>query len=407
MLALLIISVFGSNTALAQFPIKIPKLKVEKPKSEQPKPNDVSSPQAEPSQNQPTRQTGDEVGYMPRPEPDAVTPRFLLDTLEIIAKTEPRYWKAPTQNDNSSWFPQVSFGVFYDSTVTWTYTAEWFNPDGSPWFTERLKMDGRRDAAKIMRVSSPYSSEELNTKAIQTTGTYGLKITNTKTSETVFQGKFKVNKIPLDPKLKNRVRFYVDNDWNLPIGYVGFDYNGTRWDYDPQPMVFMWFKGNLQSKDFEARLYHNNQQIASTDEADGYVNTSQKRGEECYQFPDVCAFNLWEFRWANFKVPSFDRVEHRLSTGYIKDPKAIYTKDKPGEYAVKIFYKGEQVRETKFTVDAAKGWLPPNPYSSQIYLNNLKIPVPVKVSGILDKWNAATWRTDAFYGNPLSGFNVQ
>jgi hypothetical protein len=40
-------------------------------------------------------------------------------------------------------------------------------------------------------------------------------------------------------------------------------------------------------------------------------------------------------------------------------------------------------------------------------LTNYRIVVPVKVLGTLDKWNAATWRTDAFYGNPLSGFGVQ
>jgi hypothetical protein len=34
--------------------------------------------------------------------------------------------------------------------------------------------------------------------------------------------------------------------------------------------------------------------------------------------------------------------------------------------------------------------------------------VPVKVTGTGgEKWDAAAWKTDAFYGNPLSGFAVQ
>ena len=43
----------------------------------------------------------------------------------------------------------------------------------------------------------------------------------------------------------------------------------------------------------------------------------------------------------------------------------------------------------------------------QIYLTNYKIVVPVKVMGNLDKWNAAAWKTDAFYGNPLIGFDLK
>ena len=29
----------------------------------------------------------------------------------------------------------------------------------------------------------------------------------------------------------------------------------------------------------------------------------------------------------------------------------------------------------------------------------------MKVIGNVDKWNAAAWKTDAFYGNPLAGFS--
>src|SRR5205085_38801 len=103
-----------------------------------------------------------------------------------------------------------------------------------------------------------------DTKSTAAIGTYGLKITNTKTGEVAFQGKFKVNKqllIPNDIKMKNRMLFYVDNDWILPIGYAGFDADSWR-NSDLQPAVFMWVKGNLESKNFEARLYQNGQQVA-------------------------------------------------------------------------------------------------------------------------------------------------
>ena len=85
------------------------------------------------------------------------------------------------------------------------------------------------------------------------------------------------------------------------------------------------------------------------------------------------------------------------------NPNGYFTKDKPGEYTVKIYYNGEPVRETKFTIDA-KGWIARNAFSEQIFLNDHRVVVPVKIVGNMEKWNAATWKTDAFYGNPLNGF---
>ena len=82
-------------------------------------------------------------------------------------------------------------------------------------------------------------------------------------------------------------------------------------------------------------------------------------------------------------------------------PNALFTRDKPGEYTVKIFLCGTQVREAKFTIDQ-RGWIAPNAFSNQIFLTNYKIAVPVKVMGTLDKWNPVAGKADQFYGNPLT-----
>jgi hypothetical protein len=104
----------------------------------------------------------------------------------------------------------------------------------------------------------------------------------------------------------------------------------------------------------------------------------------------------WEFYWKNFMVENTDWLRRQK-------PQAIFTKDKPGEYTVKVFHKGVQVRELKFTIDV-KGEIARNAFSEVMPLNNYKIVVPVKVLGTLDKWNSATAKADAFYGNPLPGF---
>lgn len=62
-----------------------------------------------------------------------------------------------------------------------------------------------------------------------------------------------------------------------------------------------------------------------------------------------------------------------------------------------------QVRETKFTVQE-NGWLAPNAFAAPLPMRNLKIAVPVKVMGTLDKWSPGAWKTESFYGNSLSGF---
>jgi len=406
--ALLLAPVFLFRSAEAQIRIQIPKIpKPEittsgntKPKLEQPT---SGEPKAATPQSSTVQTTGGfrhdrpivEGTTYTRPEPTN-KPVFLRDTIEVQLETRETYWKFPNQNYYTSWVPRANLHLFYDGSVKLRYTAEWFTPDGSPWFTESLNYDYTGDKTAGLR--SDYSDELLSTKAVVTTGTYGLKITNSKTNEVAFQGKFKVNKLPAFPgeaQYKNRVQFFVDNDWNLPIGYVGFSYD-IGWA-NPTPVVFMWFKGRLEAKDFEARLFHNGEEIASTD-GDGIVNVYQYRGENCLKFVDTCQLQQYGFYWEKFIVENTDWVRSRK-------PNAMFTKDKPGDYTVKVFHKGIQVREAKFIIDA-DGKIARNAFSEQMPLTNHKIVVPVKVMGNLDKWNPTTWKTDAFSGNPLSGFGA-
>ena len=329
-----------------------------------------------------------------RPVPSS-KPVFLRDTVEVQLQTKETYWKVPTQNYYTSWIPRANFHLVYDGSAKLRFTAEWFNPDGSPWFTEALSYTHGGEVASIR---SDYSDELMNSKAVVTTGTYGLKITNGKTGEVVFAGKFKVNKLPSFPgeaQYRNRAEFFVDNDWNLPIGYVGFSAD-AGWT-NPPPVVFMWFKGRLEQKDFEARLFLNGEEVASTDD-NGIVNVYQYRGENCLKFPDTCRLQLFGFYWQKFIVENSNWVRDRK-------PNSIFTRDKPGTYTVKVFHKGIQVRETQFAIDS-NGKIVRNAFSEQMTLNDHKIVVPVKVMGSLDKWNPTTWKTDAFYGNPLSGFGL-
>lgn len=391
----------GASNVSAQFTIKIPKIKkpsVEQPKTDEPKTNDGDSTSDSGANQNSGLRSKNSVGFMPKPQPTNV-PVLLKDSVNIKVYTGNNYWKTPNEQNHSSWMPLIQFGLFYDESEKILYKVEWLNADGSLWFSEAV--DDRQ---------TRMSSEVFDTKATDAAGTYGFRLLNAKTKEVVFQGKFKVGKTllnPKEPRYKNQAMFYVDNDWSLPVGYVGFDWNDS-WDYDPSPTVYLWFKGDLQASDFEARLFQNNQLITSTDDGGTITDDSTFAGkrnpDSCFQNPENCRYTLWTFKWKNFRVESYDPVEHKLSSGYARqEPNAVYTKDKPGEYTVKIFYKGQQVRETKFTVQP-NGWLAPNPFAAQIPLDRYKTVVPVKIMGTLDKWNQTAWKTDAFYGNPLNGF---
>lgn len=382
------VSLLGVNSAIAQFNIKIPKIKTEKPKTDQP-PETATPSETSVGQTERGRGGYPKFSYAPATS----TAKFMRSTVEISVKTE-------HLNEFSKFIPKIRFDSYYDRSSRLRYAAEWTKGDGSPWFTEQLETLGEgNEENHIVTFRSPYSDETFQAHATNLIGSFGVKVVDTKSGATIFTGKFKVGKLPMDPdgKKKDYNLFYVDDDWSLGIGYVGFDFD--NWHEDQLlPTVSLWFKGNLDSKDLEARLFYNNQQVADTDDG-GMVNSGYRRGEDCFLRRELCEYTLWRFNWNNFILESNDY-------GREKYPKAIFTRDKPGEYTVKIFHKGVQVREAKFTIDS-RGFFAPNPVADQVPMVYGGTVVPVKVMGGLDKPNPPAVRNDAFYGNPLPGFPAQ
>ncbi len=78
--------------------------------------------------------------------------------------------------------------------------------------------------------------------------------------------------------------------------------------------------------------------------------------------------------------------------------------ENPGDYEIKILYKGHLVRSIKFAVDA-DGKITDNGIATINKLGDNRVIVPVQVLGDSDgQWDKNAWKTDAFYGNPLKGF---
>jgi hypothetical protein len=321
------------------------------------------------------------------------TPVFIKNSVYIQAATQKQYWKFPNVKNYSSWAPKVRFNLFFDDNpkkVVLSYTAEYFNPDGSPWFKETLENGGDRFT------SNPANTyQTLQTKSTAATGTYGVKITD-KSGEVIFQGKFKVGKFLPPYSEKNEFDFFVDHDWLLPIGYVGFEQRGEL--DDSLPVVSVWLKDTIEPKELEARLFFKGQQIATTaNDGGGVIDVGERASEFAALSAPLHYWKLWHFRWHKFRFANGGSLN--------RYPDAIYADESPGEYTVKVYRNGAQVRETKFTV-GADGRFVDAGYAKPIFIPYYRVIIPVKVVGTTEKWDALAWKTDAFYGNPMTGFSV-
>lgn len=404
LLILMLVIVLFSSVEIASAQFRIPKIPRPKP---QPTPTETTQPapatETESAQPEPaTRPTSPGAApraggpYAIQPEPP-MNPQFLPDTLEVQVEHWDYYWKIPNDNHNTSWAPRIRFFVFYGGSTKLRYKADFLMPDGSPWFSEALEYRGGYDERSGLSLVASPSDSSRDKNAIVVGGLFGIKITNIRDNSTVFQGKFKVNRYKpqySDARYKNEVDYYVDYDWKLPIGLADVNYSRDN----ATPIIRMWFKGDIANDNLEARLFHNGQQIATTDDGGGGVDHGEdfyadKRGDDKSLF------------WREFKFSWPSRIEFIMTEdlrNYTAYNNAKFINQMPGEYVVKVYYNGEQVRETKFSI-GNNGNYADNGIAKQNNLTTNKIILPVKVMGTLDKWNAVNAKAQGFYGNPVNG----
>lgn len=408
MLMLFCVLGLGTLAAEAQFPIKIPKIKPEKPKVEQP--TTESSAGGDASTATPASTGSIRSAPVRKSQYDRVTPTakplLVRDSVYIQTEMQDSYWKTPNVKQ-TSWVPTVRFDVFYDWKAELPYVAEYFNPDGSLWYSETL--DGDNRSADL---TTPFRSKRdinyrinlRNTKSSIATGVHGIKITNTATGEVAFQGKFKVGKFPVKLSRETKNEYFVDHDWLMPIGTVSFHFSNFIYEDVGKNFpieVSMWFKKSLGTTDhgLEGRLFYKGQQIATTK-----PNAREERATNfaSVEAPDLYHWRRWDFQWSD----KSDR-EINVDNGgeYHPDnmPKSFFVDRNPGEYTVKVYHNGVHVREAKFTV-GTDGRVVDGGYQKPGYLTYHKVLIPVTIIGAAEKWNAAAWKTDAYYGNPLTGF---
>jgi hypothetical protein len=383
--ASVVIATLGCQIVQAQLPggLKIPDLSRPKPKPAQPADNPRPTAQPETrSAAAPSAAPKSGGPYARRFEPTE-TPILLPEMLEV-----------QTRRQDGKWYPNVRFQVAYGGESRLRYKAEYSLPTGAPWYSETLeqKWDG-----PIYLIESAYDSEKA-AKAVPTDGLFGLKITNMRDNSTAFQGKFRVTRFRQENASDARdVDYSVDHDWALPIGYTNISWSVERGPVDQgTPGVRMWFKGGIKTDDLEARLFRDGQQIATTDEG-GRVGIAERRFSEYAGKNPALNWQLLEFSWPSKLL----FIASERARDYTANEGKLYLNQMPGEYTVKVYHQGEQVREMKFRI--ADGDFAGVGVSLPNGLRTYRVVLPVRVMGAVDKWNPTRWKTEAFYGNPPAG----
>jgi hypothetical protein len=338
-------------------------------------------------------------------------------SIQINLRTHNSYYRNGVEDQETwSWTPWIEYRVIGPLSAGSQLSVEFTLPSGKSWLSFDCPTNETKDGYWWATECGDRSGS-LNQQATIETGIVSFKI-NLKnelegTNKTLFAGKFKVEKFHVGvvdlPKFKNNFAYYVNYDWNLPIGYL-FDYDimdfrasGHAPDPNGGKLSFVtWFRGSpklMMYGKYVAYLYYQGKLVADSMFSETESNTSCQvenaadRGDDpnpltyCRRVFTLKAW-VWnkqpQFSPANF----FNMYEH------------------PGEYEIKILQNGKLARTAKFTM-GTNYQMVNTAIGKQNGLGTGRIVVPVQIIGDQDgPWDRNAYRTDAFYGNPLTGFNA-
>lgn len=326
---------------------------------------------------------------------------ILKPWLSVRAQRDLGYWKLPDAKNYWSWMPKVAFTVTGPIEDASFFTFEFTTPDGKPWYswdTSPISVP----AGGLYNVESEAVSSWKDKRSTILTGTFGFKVTLKNnlngTSKEMYRGSFTVGKTfagTPHPDFKNQYAFYVDQDWAMPIGYAFLD--PTSDAKAPSLNTGMWFRGDFDSDRLAAYVFFNGKQISSTKNSNTGASV---RGKALIAEGD----DKREFYWTYWSFAFYNLRQHDPDGGY---PSAMLLRNNPGNYEVKVLLDGELVRTTSFTI-GADGGIVDNGIAAKNGFGGMGIIIPVKVIGNKEgALNLLSYKTGAFYGNPLTGFAAQ
>jgi hypothetical protein len=334
-------------------------------------------------------------------------PTIAKDSVQVTAFTFNVY----RQNyDVWSWVPKIAFRVNGPIPSGGQLYAEFTQPGGGPW----VKFDCRtEETQKGYWWKTECGGRDIpEAQGSTSTGpvNFAIKLRNelAGTDSTLFTGKMKVAKVLSNehgPKAANKFVYFVDHDWNLPVGYVFLTPDDLKgWDR-PVLNVAFWVRG--EAVRFEPHLFYQGKEVGKMfydGQEVGKAGCDSEVENNTTHF--VAETVPQKAKWARVRC-TFTNVRGWDKTG--EEPGMfgpLYQLGaNPGEYEFKLLWNNRLARSIKFTV--APGGKFDNGIATANKLGSDRVIVPVQIIGDQDgTWDRAAWKTDAFYGNPLTGFTA-
>jgi len=334
-------------------------------------------------------------------------PTIKKDSIQVTAWTVNSY---KGNYDVWSWLPRLEFRVNGPIASGSQLYAEFALPTG-PWVKFDCPTDNIEKGYWWKTECGGRDIEDKSPTSMYTGPvSFNIKMRNelAGTDSTLFSGKMKVGKHLSNehgPKAVNKFVYFVDHDWNLPIGYVYLTANDLQgWDV-PDFHVAFWVRG--EAVRFDPHLFYQGKEVGKkfSDgmeigragcESDIENNTTHYVEDSVPQ----------KAKWARVKcdfplIKGADKKGEAASTF----PDAYILANNPGEYEFKLLWNNKLARSIKFTVQPGGKF--DNGIATSNKLGSEKVIVPVQIIGDQDGvWNRMAWKTEAFYGNPLNGFTA-
>ena len=329
-------------------------------------------------------------------------PTIAKDSIQITAFTFNVY---KGNYDQWSWVPRMQFRVNGPIASGSQLYVEFSTPTG-PW----VKFDCNTDAiekgywwkTECGGRQIPEAQGSLYTGPV----TFTIKMRNELqgTDSTLFTGKMKVAKAKTNevgPKAAQKFVYWVDQDWNLPIGYVYLTASDVFGWKLPDLHVAFWVRGDAYK--FDPHLFYQGKEIGKK-----FLDGTEIGRAGCDAEVEINPTHYVEesvpqkAKWARVEC-TFYNVKGSNTTGDDTTKDLFTLAANPGEYEFKILWNNKLARSIKFTVQPGGKF--DNGIATSNQLGNDRVIVPVTIIGDQDgMWNKTAWQTDAFYGNPLKGF---
>lgn len=291
--------------------------------------------------------------------------------------------------EKPGWVPAIEYRVNGPIASGSTLSVDFSLPNKNPWASFDCRTGETKKGAWWNAVCGGESIS--NEKAVDYTGpvAFTIRLRNplAGTNAALFTGNAKVAKTPPPPKSGpthhvTSSEFYVNDDWRIPIGYLFLEKDSGHSNQSFLHALF-WYRGN--PAEVEAHLFYKGKDIAKSSVAGNPASDYNPKKAQ-WSFADC------QFLGVYATAPPPDE-------GF--DPNFSLSKN-PGDYEVKALVVGNLARSIKFAVDSSGKF--DNGIATANKLGSNRVIVPVQVIGNREPLDMAAWKTDAFYGNPLTGF---